>query len=195
MIATSYSCLYNETLPLALFYAYCDKFLTIYNPNKIEKDTCFVDHLDLYGYLPVYNKDINACVSSFCPIEGFENGTCLAKNKNYKFKKMYIFWFTNDKRINYPSYNVDKSGLLFFVFNLNKQVITSFHLLDAINERKLYFFNEEGRGYFDEINDKYEKKIMLNNTIIEQCLLQLQLKLIMILNIVFYYILIFMKET
>ena len=158
-----YSCLNNETLLSPLFYAFCNKFLTICNPNKIEKDTCFVDHLDLNRYLPVYNKDINACVESFCPVEGFENGTCIVKNSSYKFKKMHIFWF-NDKRINFPSYNVDKSGLLLFEFNLNNQDITSANFADAINERKLYFFNEEGRGYFDEINDKYEINIMMNNT-------------------------------
>ena len=164
VIDAFYSCLYYEhTLLSPIFYAFCNKFLTICNPNKIEKDTCIFDHLDLNGYLPVYNKDINACVQSFCPVEGFENGTCLAKTKYFKYKKMYIFWF-NDKRINYPSYNVDKSGLLLFVFNLNNQDITTIHSLDAINERKLYFFNEEGRGFFDEINDKYEKNIIMNNT-------------------------------
>ena len=50
-----------------------------------------------------------------------------------------------------------------FEFNLNNQDITSANFTDAINERKLYFFNEEGRGYFDEINDKYEKNIIMNN--------------------------------
>ena len=131
-----YSCLYNEALQSAIFYAYYDKFLTICNPNKIEKDTCFLDDSDLYGYLPVYNKDINACVDSFCPVEGFENGACLVKHYFYKFKKIYIFWF-NDKRINYPSYNADKSSLLLFVFNLNNQDFTDANFIDAINERKL----------------------------------------------------------
>ena len=158
-----YSCLYSEGLSSYIFYAFCDKFQTICNLNKIEKDTCFIDHLDLNRYLPVYNKDINSCVESFCPVEGFENGTCIVKNRSYKFKKMYIFWF-NDKRVNFPSYNVDKSGLLLFVFNLNNQDNTINNFIDAIDERKLYFFNEEGRGYFDEINDKYEKNIMMNNT-------------------------------
>ena len=113
-----YSCLYNEKLPIPFFLAYCNKFLFICNPNKIKKDTCFVNHLDLNRNLPVYNKNNNACVDSYCPVEGFENGICLIKNKFYKLKKIYIFWF-NDKRINYPSYNFDKSGLLLFVFNLN----------------------------------------------------------------------------
>ena len=157
-----YSCIDNENLPEIFFLAYCNKFLTICHPNKIKKDTCFVNHLCLYGRRTVYNKNINACVDSYCPVEGFENGTCLITNRFYNFKKIYIFWF-NDKRINYPSYNVDKSGLLLFAFNLNKKEITSAHFADAINERKLYFFNKEGRGFFDEINDKYEKIIMTDS--------------------------------
>jgi len=156
------NCTYNEKLPRHIFLAYCDKYLTICNPNEIEIDTCYFDHTDIYGYLAVYNKDINACVDSYCPMEGFENGTCLVKNQYYKFKKIYIFWF-NDKRINYPSYNVDKSGLLLFIFNINDHEITTLHYISLIDERKLYFFNEEGRGFFDKINDKYEKNIKIND--------------------------------
>ena len=74
----------NEDLLEIFFLAYCNKFLTICNPNKIKKDTCLVDHLDIYRNLPVYNKNINACVDYYCPAEGFENGTCLIKAKYYK---------------------------------------------------------------------------------------------------------------
>jgi len=156
-----YGCLYNGN-PSSLFLAYCDKYLTICNPNEIEIDTCYVEHLYLHGNLPVYNKEINACVKTYCPMEGFENEMCLVKNKLYKFKKIYIFWF-NDHRINYPSYNVDKSSLLLFIFNLYNQDITSSHFIESIDERKLYFFNEEERGFFDEINDRYEKNIKIND--------------------------------
>ena len=31
---------------------------------------------------------------------------------------------------------------------------------DKNRNRKLYFYNEEGRGFFDEINDIYEKDII-----------------------------------
>lgn len=37
--------------------------------------------------------------------------------------------------------------------------------LEKTNKRKIYFYNEEGRGLFDEINEQYEKIIKTDKKI------------------------------
>ena len=75
----------------------------------------------------------------------FYNRTCLISNKN---KLLYINWLKRGtNNISYPSFNNDKSNYLLIELTLD------------LFKRKLYFYNEEGRGLFDGINDKYEMNV------------------------------------
>ena len=61
---------------------------------------------------------------------------------------MFINYLKDDfNKINYPSYNNDKSNYLLIELTI-----------DSL-KRKLFFYNEDGRGIFDVINDKYETNV------------------------------------
>ena len=73
----------------------------------------------------------------------YNNGTCMITNKNNEI--LLINWLKDGSNvIDYPSYNNDKSDFLLIELTINSL------------KRKLFFYNEEGRGSFDEIKDKYE---------------------------------------
>ena len=76
----------------------------------------------------------------------YVNATCIISNK--KNKILFINWLKHgsEEHIS-PSYNNDKSDYLLIEVTLNS---------DKKIRRKLFFYNEEGRGLFDEINDKYQ---------------------------------------
>ena len=78
----------------------------------------------------------------------YNNGTHLISNKSYKI--LFINWLEDCPNcLTFPSYNDDKSGYLLIELTSNGN--------SHINvRRKMIFFNEEGRGLFNEINDKYE---------------------------------------
>ena len=72
----------------------------------------------------------------------FNNDTCIISNKR---KIIFINWLKdNYNNMNYPSYNTDKSNYLLIELTLDSK------------KRKLFFYNEEGRGLFDGIYDKNE---------------------------------------
>ena len=76
----------------------------------------------------------------------YTNATCIISNKNNKI--LFINWLKHgSEELISPSYNNDKSDYLLIEVTLN---------FDKTVRRKLFFYNEEGRGLFDEINDKYE---------------------------------------
>ena len=76
------------------------------------------------------------------------NDTCIISNKNYKI--LFINWIKEDfDYTSCPSYNNDKSDYLLIEINLSGNLLKSVR-------KKLFFYNEEGRGLFDEINDIYE---------------------------------------
>ena len=78
----------------------------------------------------------------------YNNKTCVISNKSYKI--MFINWLKDGSdSISCPSYNDDKSDYLLIELSLNG------NLYNAVR-RKLFFYNDEGRGFFDEINDKNE---------------------------------------
>ena len=65
-----------------------------------------------------------------------------------------VNWFSNvPKDIRYPSYNVDNSGYLLIELTGELGFSPDTHSIIKNNKRKLYFYDEEGRGYFDNIND------------------------------------------
>ena len=95
-----------------------------------------------------------------CPEEGFNNGKCIIYKQKYKDRKLFISWFKgiNGKGVDYLSINSDKSGFL-----LMELSISSLNYIIPRNKyRKIYFFDDEGRGLINRINDEYEKTIVLN---------------------------------
>ena len=77
------------------------------------------------------------------------NDTCIISNNNYKI--LFINWIKEDfDYTSCPSYNNDKSDYLLIEINLSGNLLKSVR-------KKLFFYNEEGRGLFDEINDIHEK--------------------------------------
>ena len=80
--------------------------------------------------------------------------TCIISNKNKE--TISIFWFYDSEKLKYPSFNLDKSGYLLIEFTPND--IYLWEIKKSVS-RKIYFFNEEGRGLLNELNDTYEKLI------------------------------------
>jgi hypothetical protein len=73
------------------------------------------------------------------------NKTCMISNNK---KLIFINWFKESfYNISYPSYNINNNDYLLIELTL-----------DSI-KRKVFFYNEEGRGLFDEINDKIEMNV------------------------------------
>ena len=80
---------------------------------------------------------------------GNSRGTCIISNKNNKI--LFINWLKDgNENVVTPSYNNDKSDYLLIEITLDANTFKSVR-------RKVFFYNQEGRGLFDEINDEYEK--------------------------------------
>ena len=87
------------------------------------------------------------------PNNGLEKGTCFITNEKYKNRILFINWFNDDgKSLAYPSYNVDNSGYLLVELTCDIPFYVETNYIKENKRRKLYFYNEEGRGLFDDIN-------------------------------------------
>ena len=125
-------------------------------------------------YAPFFNNLTKSC-HEFEYKEGeYKNGSYSAKSKKYKESLLHIFWFSHDNNtLSFPSYNADKSGCLLIeltwgegIFDINEKDYLYRYAFPKNKKRKFYFFNEEGRGLFDEINDSYEKVVELEKNLI-----------------------------
>ena len=100
----------------------------------------------------------NNCASILplgCQKDGIKPETCIISNKHNI--NVFIHWLYDKlELLKYPTYNFDSSGYLLIELSLNDYYI--WNLRKSI-KRKIYFYNEEGRGLFDEINDEYQKLI------------------------------------
>ena len=135
----------------------------IYNNNLKKCETCkenkypiIIENFD--SCKDIYTKNCKLYITNCIDLKNntleniclknnynFNNSTCIISNKE---EIIFINWLKEDHNIiNYPSYNNDKSNYLLFEFTIN-----SF-------KRKLFFYNEDGRGLFNIINDKYEMNI------------------------------------
>ena len=133
--------IYNEKIKI------CETCKEDEYPITIEKfDSCkdiYTLNCELYITKCIPLKNIE--LENICNKYNFNNETCIISNKK---KIIFINWLKEDSNIiNYPSYNNDKTNYLLIELTLD------------LFKRKLYFYNEDGRGLFNEINDKYEKII------------------------------------
>jgi hypothetical protein len=108
---------------------------------------------------PFYRSLTKSCSDNECQKDEIESGICLILNEKVKNKLFFINWFNSDKGfVSYPSCNIDESGyLLIELFYDEDMRNNKFEAVTKSNKRKMHFYNEEGRGFFDEINDIYEK--------------------------------------
>ena len=136
------------------FYQYCDKYVT----------TCYdienFNNFECPNYAPIFNNITKTCSEMDCPEEGFKNGECQIKIPKYKDRILFINWFKGTM-LRYPSYNNDNSGFLLIEFTPNIEFIPKQLLLISKDQRQLFFYNNEGRGCFDEVNDVYNKLVNL----------------------------------
>ena len=81
-------------------------------------------------------------------------------NEKYLDRALFINWFKNEpKYIRYPSYNTDKSGNLLIELTCELEFDPISSSYGKKKFRKLYFYDKDGRGYFDPLNDEYERTI------------------------------------
>ena len=140
-------------------FQYCYKYKTMIDYyNLLSEDFICPDDA------PIFNSYLNSCVEMDCPEEGFKNGKCIIYNQKYKDRKFFISWFNgiNGKGVDYLSINSDKSGFLLMELSIISNFIPHHFACESNEYRKIYFFDDEGRGLFDSINNKYEKIITLN---------------------------------
>ena len=133
---------------------FCNKFITYCkNKNSLENIKCPDE-------LPFFNILSNSCEGNECYENGYKNGTCLIKNEKYIDRVLTIKWFINEpKYVMYPSYNTDKSGNLFIELSCDLEYTPEASSYSKKKFRKFYFFDKDGRGYFNVLNDEYEKTI------------------------------------
>ena len=133
----------------------CDLYITKCIPKNNNQIICPEE-------APILNKINESCHEYDCPKNGFVEGVCSFWDKEMEIKNkiLYINWLNNgSKYLRYPSYNIDNSGYLLIELTGELGFATDTHSIIKNNKRKFYFYDEEGRGCFDKINDIYEKKI------------------------------------
>ena len=151
------------------YYGYCDKYITYCMP--------ITNEIICPDYAPIFNNLTKSCQENECPEEGFKNGTCLTQNEKYKNRILFTNWFNNNPKIvKYPSYNTDNSGNLLIELTCELPKSSNEYNILKNKKRKLYFYNVEGRGTFNEINDEYEKDIELNKNSIRYLSTSIALK-------------------
>ncbi len=113
---------------------------------------------------PFYDEVNKNCHQFECYENSFEKGLCHTDIKKYQERILFINWFKNEpKYIDFPSYNVDHSGYL--MIEIGTETIQTPDIMTTLGrsaKRKLFGLDKEGRGFFDPINDEYEKVIELD---------------------------------
>ena len=132
-------------------FQFCDRYKTY----------CSKDIIECPNIAPIFNNITKTCSEMDCPEEEFKNGECQIKIQKYKDRLLFINWF-NGTMLAFPSFNNDNSGLLLIEYSPNIEFFPKFLHLKASNQRQLYFYNSEGRGCFNEINDEYNKLVNLD---------------------------------
>ena len=154
----------------------CQKYTTICSPLESETREIICPY-----EAPIFDNLTKSCYEFECPNEGLKKGNCYFQNIKYENKRLFINWFNNEPKFTrYPSYNIDNSGNL--LIELTSGVDTPFNNLNnkriyPNNERKFYFYNEDGRGMLDELNDISEKKIQYEKKIIRMFSISMAVKL------------------
>ena len=142
---------------------YCNKYITKCYPIKNKNIECPED-------TPFFDNLTNTCYEYKCPNVGFNNSICtFIGNKKYKERSpLLINWFNQKvEDIPFISLNTDNSKCLLMELSGGGYFTEDYKIeIPKNNNRILYFYNEEGRGLFDSINDVYEKVVELDKNFI-----------------------------
>ena len=131
---------------------FCDKYITTCKSSLGE--------ISCPDELPFYNTLTKSCEGIDCYEKGFQNGTCLVMNEKYLDRIPFINWFKNDlKYVRYPSINTDKSGNLLIELTCELSFDPTSMSYVKNKFRKFYFYDKDGRGFFDVLNDEFERTI------------------------------------
>ena len=145
--------------------SYCDKFIT-YSKKIGSGDIICPEEA------PIFDNLTKSCNEYECINSRIKNGICYfyyPHYDKYKNRMLFINWFYNNESghyLRYPNFLVDDPDLLLIELTVDKNYFRDRVVIGKNYKRKFYFYNEEGRGFFAEINDGYEKSIKLDKKII-----------------------------
>ena len=117
-----------------------------------------------YLYFTCCNSldNCNLNISSHCEESGFID-SCFYSNKSNIINKVnYLFYDGKEDSLMFPSLNIDNSGYLLIESTIMDLEVHYDYSSKNQVKRKLFFYNEEGRGFFDELNDESEKIVGIN---------------------------------
>ena len=130
---------------------FCDKYITSCIPYEKEEEITCTEEAPIYDYI---NK---SCNEFECENNNLKEGICYPYKKKFIDKILFISWFNDEpKYIRFPNYFNDNS-FLFIEVTCELRYVRTKLLESKTKSRRYYFFNEEGRGFFNPINDEYEK--------------------------------------
>ena len=136
-------------------FSFCDKYITycfnLENENIICPDGA-----------PIFDNLTKSCNEFECKNSNLTKGICYPAKKKYIDRILFINWFKDEpKYIRYPNYYFDNSFLL-LELTCGLDYTRTKPIIQKNDKRIFYFYNEEGRGLFNELNDNYEKLIQLD---------------------------------
>ena len=134
---------------------YCDKYITYCETLENDEIICPDE-------APIFDNLTKSCNEFECKNSNLKEGICYPQKKKYINRILFINWFSDEpKHIRYPNYYLDNSFLL-LELTCGLSYIRTNSLIEKTDKRIFYFYNEEGRGLFNELNDTYEKLIQLD---------------------------------
>ena len=137
-------------------YGYCDKYITFCDLIENDETIC-PDNAPIFDYIT------KSCNEYECINSGLKKDVCYPYNKKYIDRILFINWFNDtEKYFRYPNFLRDNSDLLLIELSYESTFNRGLNTLSKTKKRKFYFYNEEGRGLFDEINDIYEKSVNID---------------------------------
>ena len=145
--------------------SFCDKYITYCKKIENEEIICPDE-------APIFDNLTKSCNEYECINSGIKKGICYPyypHYNKYKDRILFINWLKKHEQENYvryPNYLVDNSDLLLIELTCDSDFTRKGFYIGKTNKRKFYFYNEEGRGLFDEINDIYEKSIKTHKKLI-----------------------------
>ena len=130
---------------------FCEKYITYCRAYQNNGQVICVIQAPIFDYLA------KTCNEFECENSNLKKDICYPLAKKYIDRILFISWFNNEpKYLKFPNYYIDNSFLLIEV-TCELPHIRTRKMAEKTNKRRFYFFNEEGRGLFNPINDDYER--------------------------------------
>ena len=131
---------------------FCNKYVTYCQPLENEEIICPDE-------APIFDNSTKSCNEFECRNSDLKEGICYPVKKKYRDRILFINWFASEpKYVRFPNYYFGNKLLLLELTCETKFAPTRI-LINKTFKRRFYFYNDEGRGLFDEINDENKKLI------------------------------------